>query len=79
VIGFKLTAGAESKAARRSAVAALFDAGGIDVVVNNDLDEIRRSPVHPFWIYRSPEDPPAPVQGAESLAAALEMLFPGRT
>ena len=70
VVGFKLTVGADS-AARREAVAAQFSAGGVDCVVHNDLEEIRRSPVHPFWLYRGPDSEPAKCEGARALASAL--------
>ena len=47
VTGFKLTVGADA-AARRAAVAAQFAAGGIDLVVHNDLEDIRRATAHPL-------------------------------
>jgi len=71
VAGFKLTVGADARA-RRAAVAAQFLAGGVDVVVHNDLEEIRQAPAHPFWIYRGAEEPPARVEGPAALALALE-------
>lgn len=39
VLGFKLTAGADS-AERAAAVGRLFAAGGVDAVVHNDMDEL---------------------------------------
>jgi phosphopantothenoylcysteine synthetase/decarboxylase len=77
VAGFKLTVGADA-AARRAAVAGQFAAGGIDLVVHNDLDDIRRAASHPFWIYRSADDRPLGVEGAPALALALEAEFARR-
>ena len=73
VIGFKLTIGADA-VARRVAVAAQFAAGTVDAVVHNDLEEIRASPVHPFWLYRSATAAPEPIAGAVELAATLDRL-----
>ncbi len=72
VIGFKLTSGADDRL-RRSAVDALFASAGVDLVVHNDLAEIRSAPAaeHPFWIHRSRGSPPERVLGASALAAAL--------
>lgn len=70
VVGFKLTAGADDTA-RRSAVAAQFAAGGVDLVVHNDVEEIRRAPAHPFWLYTGPDAASKKIDGAEALAAAL--------
>jgi phosphopantothenoylcysteine decarboxylase/phosphopantothenate--cysteine ligase len=74
VVGFKLTVGAD-EAGRRAAVAAQFAGGGVDAVVQNDLEEIRREPVHRFRIYRGPALEPAECLGAASLAAALQGIF----
>jgi len=71
VAGFKLTVGADP-AARRAAVAAQFGGGGVDLVVHNDLDEIRRGPIHPFWIYRTPQARPVKAAGTAALAVTLE-------
>lgn len=76
VVGFKLTAGAD-EAGRRAAVAAQFAAGGVDAVVHNDLEEIGRSAVHPFWFYRGPDAAPVRSLGAASLALALEVWAAG--
>jgi phosphopantothenoylcysteine decarboxylase/phosphopantothenate--cysteine ligase len=70
VVGFKLTVGADS-AARRAAVAAQFAGGGVDAVVQNDLEEIRRGPGHLFRLYRSPDAEPIECLGAAALAAAI--------
>lgn len=78
VVGFKLTAHADQET-RGRAVAAQFAAGGVDAVVHNDIEEIRRAPAHPFSIYRSPGTAPQRVEGAEALAIALEALFQVRT
>jgi phosphopantothenoylcysteine decarboxylase/phosphopantothenate--cysteine ligase len=74
VIGFKLTVGA-AEAARRAAVAAQFDAGGVDAVVQNDLEEIRRETEHPFRLYPSADASPIESRGAVKLAASLERVF----
>jgi phosphopantothenoylcysteine decarboxylase/phosphopantothenate--cysteine ligase len=71
VVGFKLTVGADEDA-RRSAVAAQFAGGGVDAVVHNDLSEIRRERIHPFWFYRSAAAAPARTAGAGGLALALD-------
>jgi phosphopantothenate---cysteine ligase (CTP) len=72
VIGFKLTVGANAQA-RRAAVSAQFAAGGVDLVVQNDLDEIRAAPRerHPFRLYRSADSEPDAVHGVVALARAL--------
>jgi phosphopantothenoylcysteine synthetase/decarboxylase len=80
VVGFKLTVGADA-VARQAAVAAQFAAGGVDVVVHNDLQEIQRAPsaaAHPFWLYRSEDASPVRLDGAETLATVLESVFRGR-
>jgi phosphopantothenoylcysteine decarboxylase/phosphopantothenate--cysteine ligase len=72
VVGFKLTAHADA-VARRAAVAAQFAAGGVDLVVHNDIAEIRTLDrlVHPFYLYRSPEAEPLVVRGVPALSVAL--------
>ena len=74
VVGFKLTVGADD-AARRNAVAAQFAAGGVDAVVQNDLDEIRREAVHRYRLYRSPAGEPVECLGPGGLAGALKDVF----
>ncbi len=74
VVGFKLTVGADA-AARRAAVATLFAGGTVDAVVHNDLDEIRASPVHPFWLYRSATAAPGQIGGTAALAEELDRLL----
>ncbi len=77
VVGFKLTSRASS-ADRAAAVSLLFQAGGVDAVVQNDLAEIRSAPVHPFFLYRTPDAEPTPVSGASGLALELEALIRAR-
>jgi phosphopantothenoylcysteine decarboxylase/phosphopantothenate--cysteine ligase len=74
VAGFKLTVGADA-ASRRQAVAEQFAHGGIDLVVHNDLEDIRRAAAHPFWIHRAAEVPPILAEGPAALALALEAEF----
>ncbi len=74
VVGFKLTVGA-GPSERHAAVSAQFASGGVDAVVHNDLEEIRRSDVHPFHLYRSPEQAPRRIEGAAALALELESVF----
>lgn len=73
VIGFKLTVGAD-KAERMRAVLGQFASGKVDVVVHNDLQEIRASAVHPFRIYTGGNAAPVEVQGAVQLAASLATI-----
>jgi phosphopantothenoylcysteine synthetase/decarboxylase len=74
VVGFKLTVAAD-ESARRAAVSDQFAAGGVDLVVHNDLAELRTVPRdrHPFWVYRSATATPVKVSGAASLAAEIEL------
>ena len=74
VVGFKLTVGTDT-AARRAAVTAQFAAGTVDAVVHNDLDEIRASSVHPFWLYRSATTAPESIGGTTALAETLDRLL----
>jgi len=77
VVGFKLTAGAD-EAVRRAAVVALWSAGGVDFVVQNDLNEIRAAAEHPFLIWTSPGTAPEKAEGCEALALRLDALIAGR-
>jgi len=77
VVGFKRTVGAD-ETARRAAVLAQWSAGGVDLVVHNDLDEMRASPVHPFWIWSSPGTAPEEVEGPEALALRLDVILAGK-
>jgi phosphopantothenoylcysteine synthetase/decarboxylase len=70
VIGFKLTVGACDEA-RLKAVAAQFETGGVDAVVHNDLEEIRKSPEHPFRFYRSGDKHPERLLGVSNLVTQL--------
>ena len=54
MIGFKLTVGADD-AARQTAVDTQFSQAGVDVVVQNDLEEIRANPEHLFRWFTAPE------------------------
>lgn len=74
VIGFKLTVDADADA-RRLAVRAQFDAGGVDAIVHNDLTEIRSSTPHPFWLWPSPNDSPRRVDGVPALARAMKEML----
>ena len=74
VVGFKLTVGADEES-RSSAVAAQFAAGGVDAVVQNDLDEIRREPAHRYRLFRGPSAEPLECLGAAALAGALDAGF----
>lgn len=74
VIGFKLTVGADA-AARRAAVERQFAAGGVDVVVHNDLDEIASAAMHPFRCFTAAEAEPAVLTGVPALAEALGRLL----
>jgi phosphopantothenoylcysteine decarboxylase/phosphopantothenate--cysteine ligase len=76
VVGFKLTVGAD-KQQRRKAVKAQFDTGTVDAVVQNDLEEIQRAKVHPFYLYRSQAQAPKLIQGSEALSRALGSLIQG--
>ena len=73
VVGFKLTVGADAVAGR-AAVAAQFATGTVDAVVHNDFEEIRASPIHPFWLYRSAAAAPEQINGAKTLAEVLDRL-----
>lgn len=75
VVGFKLTVAAD-ESARRAAVTEQFSAGGVDIVVHNDLAELRASPRerHPFWVYRSATAMPMNVRGAAALGAEIELF-----
>lgn len=70
VVGFKLTVGADA-AARHAAVAAQFAAGGVDCVVQNDLEEIRQTAVHPFRLFTSADGIPEEISGTAALAQRL--------
>lgn len=70
VVGFKLTS-TPSAEARRAAVFAQYDSGGVDAVIQNDLNEIRALPVHPFLFYRDRSLSPERIYGTSGLAQAL--------
>jgi phosphopantothenoylcysteine decarboxylase/phosphopantothenate--cysteine ligase len=78
VVGFKLTSGATAQE-RQAAVASQFAVGGVDVVVQNDLQEIRAvgRERHPFRIYQAPDAEPNMAEGAMALATALAGILAG--
>lgn len=74
VIGFKLTVGADLKR-RTAAVKAQFAAGGVDAVVQNDLEEIRAAATHPFRLFAGGVTAPRELAGGPALAEALDELL----
>ena len=76
VVGFKLTSGATAHE-RQAAVASQFAAGGVDVVVQNDLQEIRAvgRERHPFRIHQEPDAKPTVTEGVMALATALAEIL----
>ncbi len=74
VVGFKLTAGADEDD-RLRAVHEQFGTGAVDIVVHNDLDEIRHEPVHPFWVYASRHAKPERRDGTTALGETLHRLL----
>jgi phosphopantothenoylcysteine decarboxylase/phosphopantothenate--cysteine ligase len=68
VIGFKLTAGANSEA-RATAVAKLFAAGTVDAVIHNDMDDLATGDTRPFAAWRAGQPNPKPLAGIDALAA----------
>jgi phosphopantothenate---cysteine ligase (CTP) len=77
VVGFKLTA-TPKKEERRAAVLAQYAGGGVDAVIQNDLNEIRSGIVHPFFLYRDASHAPEKIYGASGLALALVPLIQRR-
>lgn len=75
VIGFKLTVGADD-GARTTAVDALFTRGGLDAVVQNDLEEMKASTSHPFRVYVTGQTA-RDYLGIPELSEALETLLQG--
>ena len=73
VLGFKLTAGADS-AVRAAAVGKLFAAGGVDAVVHNDMDELGAAGAgRTFRIYRAGDSAAAAhALGVPALCAWVE-------
>lgn len=74
VVGFKLTASA-SPAEVLALVGRQWSAGGVDVTVHNDLDDVRRDGTHRFSIFTNPAAPAASVPSVEDLAALLPTLW----
>lgn len=81
VVGFKLTVGADEQRAT-AAVSRLFAAGGVDLVVQNDLHDIEAGR-HRFAVYRDDaESTPKrtdEIDGPEKLAATLAKLIDAKT
>lgn len=75
VVGFKLTVRA-SREERAAAVREQFAASGVDAVVHNDLDDIRRCTLHPFDFYAASGAGPLRCEGAAALADTLHRWFP---
>lgn len=73
VLGFKLTAGADS-AARAAGIGKLFAAGGVDAVVHNDMDELGSVGAgRTFRVYRAGESAAAAhALGVPALCAWVE-------
>lgn len=74
VVGFKLTVGA-NEAARAQAVHEQFAHGHVDVVVHNDLAEIRAAPIHPFRVYASAGAASESAEGVAALAGILHRIL----
>lgn len=74
VVGFKFTVGADV-AARKAAVGKQFASGGVDLVVHNDLREIKARTVHPFNVFRSPEGDPERFYGCSDLGRKLSAFI----
>lgn len=70
VVGFKFTVGAD-RTARREAVGRQFATDGVDLVVHNDLREIKALPVHPFNLFRTPDEEPERLYGCSDLGRKL--------
>lgn len=75
VIGFKLTVGADD-AARTTAVDTLFSRGGLDAVVQNDLEEMKASTSYPFRLYIT-DQATRDLVGMPALSEALEQFLQG--
>ncbi|CAM3018442.1 phosphopantothenoylcysteine decarboxylase [Rariglobus hedericola] len=70
VIGFKLTAGADTEA-RSIAVSKLFAAGTVDAVIHNDMDDLATGDSRPFSGWRAGTHTPEPLAGIDALTAWL--------
>ncbi|MFH1496662.1 MAG: phosphopantothenoylcysteine decarboxylase [Verrucomicrobiota bacterium] len=72
VVGFKLTSGADTDA-RADAVAKLFAAGTVDLVIQNDLREMAASgDARPFRAWRAGNPAPEALAGVEALIDWLD-------
>ena len=74
VIGFKLTAGADSEA-RLLAVAKLFAAGTVDAVIHNDMDDLAAGAARPFRAYLSVQQPSVELAGLPTLTDWLHAFL----
>lgn len=74
VIGFKLTAGADSQA-RAAAVAKLFAAGTVDAAIHNDMDDLATGDTRPFSAWRAGRPTPEPLAGIEALVGWLDAFL----
>jgi len=73
VIGFKLTC-TDNEKLKQQAVERIFGAGSVDLVVQNDLNEIKSEAQHPFHIYNIFEKVGSCL-GSSSLATKLNELI----
>ena len=71
VIGFKLTANADTEA-RALAVSKLFAAGTVDAVIHNDMDDLATGDARPFTAWRAGPHAPAQLAGLGALTAWLQ-------
>ncbi|MBC8039502.1 MAG: phosphopantothenoylcysteine decarboxylase [Opitutaceae bacterium] len=76
VIGFKLTADADSEA-RAIAVSKLFAAGTVDAVIHNDMTDLATGDARPFTAWRAGVHSPEPLAGLGALTDWLH-AFVGR-
>jgi phosphopantothenoylcysteine decarboxylase/phosphopantothenate--cysteine ligase len=74
VVGFKLTAGADD-AERHRAVASLFEAGTVDAVVHNDLDEYEKGPERLFSLHVRSAGAVEQVPGLAALTTRLREVL----
>jgi phosphopantothenoylcysteine decarboxylase/phosphopantothenate--cysteine ligase len=69
VAGFKLTA---DEAAQAQAVARLFAAGTVDVVIHNDTATLDQGAARPFHAWRNAHTPPETLAGQAALAGWID-------
>lgn len=77
VIGFKLTAGADDTE-RTAAVEKVFNTGGVDAIIHNDMIELAIGDARPFRVYEAGEDVHgrAPIGGLPELIEWLGGYLP---